>query len=394
MGIVIPENLGARMVKHRQFFALAVESLELPAVRGGLERFRDRLNPCNDDRHDPQWHRAGEDCPGPSMVSEVIPLPSGAALLVDAGDLPTPFLRSMPDALREELAASGVASAAVRLVEDSHVHDVVLAARNAVLLVAVGVQDPARPRPLRPVPSHWADIGLEWLGDGRKEASVDLIDIGPVTDASVCAVTRGTSSDVSVVSEGRGSSVRLFYTSPSQLWPYVVFGVAGDDAEGAGRWQVVDELMALARRLAPEVAYAFLDFQPDFRRVGGPYRPPRPPIDPAKPNRTPTLMKEHVLLGSEVLFEAFPYMVLTEHHVDRLRDAPVDARPIDGATPARYEVLFDPLDDWLPESPRHDAAVLAARWALAPAIMTSTEALWESRSRTAGPPNRGDPPTA
>jgi hypothetical protein len=382
MGIVIPDNLGARMAEHRQFFALAVESLELPAVLRGLERFRDRLYPCDDDRHDPQWHRPGEDCPGPSMVSEVIPLPAGAALLVDAGDLPKQFLHLLPDALREELAAAGVSSATVRLAEDSHVHEVVLGARNAVLLVAVGRQDPARRRPLQPVPAHWADLGLAWLGDGPKEASVDLVDVGSVSDASVCAVTRASAAAVSVVSVGPGSSVRLFYTSPSQLWPYVVFGAAGDDLHGEQRLQVVDDLVALARRLAPEVAQAFLDFQPDFRRVGGPYRPPHPPIDPAKPHKTPTMQTEHAILGSEILFEAFPYMVLTQHHVDRLGGA-VDVHRIEGVEPARYEVRFDPLDDWLPDSPRHDDAVLAARAALAPAIMTTTEALWETRSRRA-----------
>lgn len=383
MTVALPAGLAKGMIRRRQSFVLVVDAPDMLMARQALADFRERLWPCpSEDEHDPRWHRSEEDCPGPKLVSDVIPLPTGGAILVDAGDTPDGFLRTVPDLLRSELERAGLETASVRLATDTGLIDELWRARHVVLLLAVPLQED--PSSARAVPTEWIEAGTEWLGGGPARAIVGPVDVGVVTDASVCEAARLGNGTVELVSGDPGSSFRLFFTS-DRYHPFVAFVAGGEAMDAAARVEAAEALVELARRLAGSVGLAFISFEPDLHRLGPHYRPPHPPLDATGgPAGTPvfaTLSSDYLLLSSEIVLDAFPYQVLTAAHVERLGPA-ADLVPIEGVDPPRFELRLGEFAEWLPEDPARDAAIAAGRTRLASAMIDDLTALQEVRART------------
>jgi hypothetical protein len=102
---------------------------------------------------------------------------------------------------------------------------------------------------------------------------------------------------------------------------------------------VVEAFTALARRLAAEVAYAFVDVSPTFLRFAGLHHPLEPFCD-------------------EAVFDGFPYQVLGPGHLERLGGPPAGARMLAGG---RVEVAAGDLAPWIDEGTGGRGANLGPR---------------------------------
>ena len=100
---------------------------------------------------------------------------------------------------------------------------------------------------------------------------------------------------------------------------------AGGPGASADLSVIFAGFVALARGLAAEVAYGFVDVAPTFLRLAGVHHPLEPFCD-------------------EVAFEGFPYQVLGSGHLRRLGGPPPGARPLEGG---RVEVDVDDLGAWI-----------------------------------------------
>lgn len=118
-------------------------------------------------------------------------------------------------------------------------------------------------------------------------------------------------------------------------------------AVGAGGPGTVDrlprtlrELIDLARRLAGDLAYGFVDVAPSFLRFAGARHPLEPFCD-------------------EAVFDGFAFQMLGPGHLDRLGGSPPGARP---AAAGRVELALPDLDRWVVDQATAAVTSPAGRW--------------------------------
>jgi hypothetical protein len=113
-------------------------------------------------------------------------------------------------------------------------------------------------------------------------------------------------------------------TSPSQSHLALGAGGPGTTDQLPG---IFDGLRALARHLAGDMAYGFVDLSPSFLRFAGARHPLEPFCD-------------------EAVFDGFAFQVLGPGHLDRLGGAPPGAQPV-GVD--RVELSIPDLERWVVE---------------------------------------------
>ena len=240
-------------------------------------------------------------------------------------------------------------------------------------------------------PSHWVGEAATWLvedlaPDHALWAEVGLVDLGlPAADAAafleqqrrhrrsplvVAADPRpdDAADHHGLCGDGTGSQgddrpVRAVALCSGPLSSHLALGAGGPGAED-DLVSLVEGFTVLARRLASDAAYAFVDVSPTFLRFAGASHPLE-------------------LFCDEAVFDGYPYQVLGPGHLARLGGPPPGARPV---APGRVELAALDLPAWVasgagirPASPGNRAVRAPMRSALAPCIDLDGHTLRQER---------------
>jgi hypothetical protein len=161
------------------------------------------------------------------------------------------------------------------------------------------------------------------------------------------------------------------------LRPNLALAAGGPDATDAELLEHFERLKQVARRLAPELAYAFVSLEDDFSAFSRAHH--WPPWNLTRGAKRSWYRLNHVC--DELCVDVFPYQVLSPGHVVRLGGAPSGARSLPGG---RVELAAGDPYAWLPENPLRDDAVAAAREVLAPCLEDENAVLEERLRHTQG----------
>ncbi len=287
----------------------------------------------------------------PKYVSEVYRTREGPFLMIDGGYTPAGLLRTIPDIIARHLAEAGVGEARIVSPPEGGPLDVLGKLPRAVVLRLFAQPSASLRRPPA-VPASWLEEAEAWVSEGLDsddelwaavvsvQFPLGLSDVRPFLDG--CAETRaGLATLVAgdLKAHIRGANC-CFYGLPTLA--LAGGGPAATDAELLG---TMDALIEVARRLAPEVAYAFVSISLTF----GGFRAIYPGSEWYRSGGEAPEMVE--VLCDEVVLEAFPYQVLGPGHLERLGGAPQGARPLAGG---KVELpLFEP-EAWLLDESSHE----------------------------------------
>ena len=201
------------------------------------------------------------------------------------------------------------------------------------------------------LPSAWLDEAVAWCIDGAAGDACLWADIGGIYfPLAACELSdflrRCRRSSVLSVTVYAGEDGRLRAVNGRFLGivPSLSLAAGGGSRGEAELLGLFDDLKQIARRLAPELAHAFVAIQPTFLFAPHDYTSSYYEEGGAAPNLVEKLCSEYV-------FDAFPYQVLGPGHLRRLGDLPAGIRSLDGG---RAELgIGDPaswlLDPWLSE---------------------------------------------
>ncbi|HEV8624825.1 MAG TPA: hypothetical protein VG034_10250 [Acidimicrobiia bacterium] len=304
-------------------------------------------------------------------MTEVIPFPSGPFILIDGGNLPESFLRTLPDILAEDLAAVGVLGAVVASPRGGGPLDGFREVPSAVSLVVLPPPGDV-PWPPPTLPSHWLEVALSWLDPSEQETIRVAAVLQSVIDLStlpqLLAAMANAQESVRIV---QGDLDRLVHAvAINHLpYPYIVLAAGGPEMEPVQTAKLAEELREVARRLASEAGYAFITIESDFRLFGsGEHALWRADPDDWKNRASFEAIDD---INDTVLLDAFWYQLLGARHVQRLGGVPKEGIPLARGI---VEVTFDPLEAWAPDHPEHLRILRDARAKLAPCLIAKAEA--------------------
>ncbi|MDQ6927562.1 MAG: hypothetical protein M3159_02725 [Actinomycetota bacterium] len=336
----------------------------------------------------------GRDHLGPKYVSPVFPAATGPFLVIDGSHIPDRILTGIPRIVSRHLDTAGVDDALVTVPQPGGALTFVARLPRAVVLRLVPADDVQ-------APAAWLEEAATWvqgaLGpDAELFAAIESIEFplsardgaahlrtGQRVRAERCDLLAGrhprprrprkrpevTSIDSRRVLDGLerlGGRIRVASASfASGYPPSLALGAGGPDTSDDELVALVDQLRDVARRLAPQLAYACVSIEPNFQ----------------------TLYAATSACDSYVP-DAFPYQVLGPAHVSRLGGAPSGSRPLPNG---RVELGVGAVRSWLP------SARDRARSVLAPCLLRFGEgqALLDARKNTlpaSRKPSDSEPP--
>jgi hypothetical protein len=279
-------------------------------------------------------------------VSRPAPLPEGPLLRVDDLSTRADTRRRLAEAIHEALDVAELQASRVAVLSVEGLADLDRCRRAVVLRLF--------PRPAgaagRLAPD-WIDVAAEWVfGDQRPDAPVRLRVLGverTVPAAEAAGVLHGCAAAhvwCDVVTGDISTRIRTASISFGPA-PHVAIAGGGPKCDDDGLIARYELLRSVARELAPEVAYACIDFEEtfgdlgtglsnvDWRSEGG-----------ASPNTVAGRLCDRFIP------EAFPVQILGPLHVDRLR-AERPGRSWGDILPGdRRELIIGEPIDWLPTS--------------------------------------------
>ncbi len=350
---------------------------------------------------------SAEDQLGPNYVAPVLPAASGPFLYVDAKAVPDKLLETIPDIVRRHLEQAGVPDAVVVSPPLGGTLEYLSSYPNAVLLRLYPSWTFSRERRRWRLPPEWLEEVAAWVEgglDGHDEllVAVDQMEfslalgelaffleqcqhvgpsgcdvVGAVSRIAPPAVRWGRGVPEEAVRDDAlrrlGPRLRMAKACFGVGVPNLVLAAGGPELDAEALADELERLKAVARRLAPGVAYAYATAKQRLTlqstEKGG--------WSQAAPQAAPAGVCEFVA------FDAFPYQVLGPGHVKQLGGVPDNAKPIAGN---RIELeLTEPITG-PPEVKR------VAWGALGPCLAREGEAvaLAEARRGTGAVP--GDPP--
>jgi len=127
--------------------------------------------------------------------------------------------------------------------------------------------------------------------------------------------------------DDQGRPLRALALSSGPLQSHLALGAGGPGA-APHLPAIFDGFTSLARRLAADLAYGFVELAPTFLRFTGASHPLEPYCD-------------------EAVFDGFPYQALGPGHLARLGGPPPGARPLEGG---RIELAVGHLSEWISEA--------------------------------------------
>lgn len=310
-------------------------------------------------------------------VSPVIPTPDGPVVSIDAPGAPRWVLEGIPEVLARCLRDAGVTEATV-VALGGNLFDGTLwkGLREPARAVTLRLYPPPPPfdgRTVSTVPDHWLAMAHDWLRDGsadgaRVRASVSGIEFDTTIDAvpALWQTGRGARADTIVASGDLRHRIRGVNTTFMAFEHNLALGEGGPDIGDEGLVDIAEHFAEMARRLASEVAHAFVN-------IGGHH------AFASAYNCGPWGQAMGFELNSdEFLFDGFAWQMLGPGHVQRLGGVPPGARALDGG---RVELAIGAWRDWFPEDPdRRTAVQEQARGSLAPLLSKSAmDELWRAR---------------
>lgn len=295
------------------------------------------------------------DALGPNYVAPVLPAATGPFVYVDAKSVPSRLLKTIPEIVRRHLEQVGVVEAEIVVPPPGGTVEYLRWYPNAVVLRLYPVASPAGDARVLQLPPAWFGEAVAWVGGGLGERGQLLLSVNgvefPLALAELsafldqcrqlrpdhCDVVAAPSpiapppavrwrpgiDDLRAKEEGLarlGGQLRLAKLCLAFEPPSLVLAAAGPQLGAPQLAAEMDELKRVARRLAPQVAYAFMTGRETLSvqsvETAG--------WSPAAPQAAPARLSEHVV------FDAFPYQVLGPGHVKRLGGAPAGARALAG----------------------------------------------------------------
>jgi hypothetical protein len=369
MAVRVDEGVADRVVEDRGGYLQAQVRSGFEVARLALERAAEEIASL-----DAGWESAIGLGPGhantPNYVSQVSDSPIGPYVYIDAKHMPDEFLRRYPQVVADHLTRAGVADALVTSPLVGGPLDDLLTLPRALTLHA-------RTSNRGSLPGGWLADAVAWVRD-RSDASALMAGAGPVQlsttpdQAAELLDTCNRSGSAWLLASGDLQRRALAAHGEYQLGPELVVAAGGPgvgDRELAG---LAEELRALARRLAPDIAHGFIAMEPGFGDLlAGPHQ-----LDADQADQDPVATAR---LADVLVPDAFWYQVLSPGHLRRLGAAPAGARPLPGG---RAELtLGDPVA-WI--AGRGDAGLRAVgRQRLGRLLATRVDArrMWEERRR-------------
>ena len=306
-----------------------------------------------------------------AYISEPVPTSTGAFITVDTDDLPASLLARLPKAVAEAVTAAGLSDGEVRVpsVEGGPFNS----APESVGVVARLHFVAAPWSPSQEIAWPWAGVaeafllgdghdevwvmdgGFQWSTDGRRfKSSLQRVAPLPSARTFVSGPMDGDFRVVGTFNYGSSSMMSLAYGS--------ALGTAEITEEKFAK------LRAIVREAAPGLVYASINFE---------QKPQRSPVysayDAARRGRLadyPDITKVAPLLD-RVVFDAFPYQLVSEGHINRLGrlDSPAETRNV---APGRWEISFGSFSSWVTAP---DPLWERGREILAPCIVNNRQAV-------------------
>lgn len=322
------------------------------------------------------------DTNGPTYISAVTRMPSGAYLSVDGGSTPLDLLTTIPDIVARCLTESGVKAAVVSVpisVQHPLYDEIGRDLRRAVVL-HLFLRHPSIGQlvrqPWTKVPPAWLELAGSWVTEGYASADPVVAQIGspifPITAAEVLeAFERSRSSGSAMFASAQDEVLRAAQAN-FIFQPWVSLGYGGPGASDDQLLAAVRQLARIAGGLDPAPAYAFVSLEENFQalqRAAGVWYP-----------RGLSDSQRVQDLVDEIVLDGFPFQLLGPHHLARLRHAgtleapavPCQLRELPGG---RAELWIGELADWRLDHPARLHIKQAARAVLQPCLMTPDQSL-------------------
>jgi hypothetical protein len=330
MAVEIANGTGQRLVRNR---ASAIVQVRSPQTGASVRALASAL--------------AGIGA-GPKYVSDVIPTPDGAMVLLDLGeDLPAAAVRGIPELVAEALRREGVTDALVCCPRGG---------RKLSRLYAGPLDDNTYPRgpamllwapptyvTNAPVPAGWVDAAMSWLsGPGGVETiGVDLLGVEFTLDVDgarrLLRQIIDARASVMLVAGDMRRRVRTAHAS-TIFTSRLTLGERGPEVTDDDRVRGAEELAALGRRMSSDVEYAATDLDVGWL------------FSASYQNGTSCGMFEH--RGTVLVEGGYWWQILGEGHRARLAD-PSGLTPL--PAPGRYELRCGTPEQWLPGQPSRAA---------------------------------------
>jgi hypothetical protein len=364
MTLEIKRGTSRRIIQDADGFTLQVQvddptSQELAEM--ALEHLRSQLEGLNDE--DDNDDEPGDETPSPNFVSEVIRLPSGPFLYVDAHEMPKRVIGTIPDVLLDLLESLGVKEGKVCVPSyDAQNHASKVGRLREPLAV---VAFPRTGDRTNPFPPEWFALAEQWLLGGSTTATV-----GAIVHAVTFDVVAGQVG-VLLHQLGNSAGIRLATKANRTIRfvdfhkvgrPRLVLAVGGQPlgTEGPDTDMEFAGLLAVLTDLAKEDAFGFLTLETDMLML---YRYVHIPPD-VSGAPMPAIPDFVARFADSVLFDAFPAQILGPQHRQRL--ANLDLEWLRDVSPTRDLLLLPaPLEEWRPGSPQYETTMRHFRQLLA-----------------------------
>lgn len=355
MGIRVARGVATRIREDHANLTIQVQqAAPLEAAVSGLERARaDIWNLDGGWRSVPNL--TPRDRNNPSYVSEVLPARTGPFIFIDGAYTPQRLLRTIPDIVADRLAEAGVWDAVIAAPRRGDTPLFELSSTRTVVL-RMFPPPPASLPQRSELPARWLEEACAWVRGPLGEDDDVAIDVDGMQFSLRAAEAMGfleqcrsARSGHAVLAVGPEERIRAANACFHGAEPNLAMAAGGAATSEQELVEVFQRLRGVARRLASEVAYAFISIEPNFiffvssahetewyRAHGGGY---------------PGTL-EHIC--DEWVFDAFPYQILGPGHLSQLGGPLPAARPL---AAGRVEVsIQEPadwlIDPWLPDGPR------------------------------------------
>ena len=329
----------------------------------------------------------------PNSIGGVAMVPGGPFIpSINAPMVPEPELARIPDIVARHLREAGVRDAVIALPPKSGPLDDIEHAARAVML---RLYPPRRTDSLKPppLPGEWIEVAWRWLADHLVDDVVNvrasLVQF-PVLAQDLADFARRYPED--------GASIMVNGDLGSRAWGVhlnvnLVLAFGGPQASDDELVAMAEELIAIARRLAPELDLAFIDIAERF----GPFSTLSHGTSwYSSGGESPSFVE---WVCDQLCFDGFPYQVLGPGHLARLAAASPDGSPPAKLRPleaGRAELAVGELTSWLPGNPERPRVLEEARRLLAPCLLRRGESkpLRDERQRASRRTVSGDRPSA
>lgn len=379
MAVRVSRGVKSRLREYRDGIVLQIrDASDTAAAAGALADAAAEIANL-DDGWESGWGLGPGDRNGPKYVSRVMPAASGPLIVIDASGTSDDLVLGIPPIVIRHLEQAGVAHAIVDFPASADG----LVLNEVPLSVELRMYPPPPPlerlqRSRSEVPSQWIEEAAAWVeqaADGSDLLGHVIVQFPlPSGDAlDFLGRCRTQRSSAVLVGGDPAEHIRAVGGFFQGFRPHMAIAGGGPATTDDEVRATMDELIQIARRLAPTIGYAFISIEARF--LLGAHRGTEWSF---LAGGAPTEYVEKVC--DELVFDAFPYQVLGPGHLDRLsrrrswygRSRLIATRPVAGG---RAELHIGDVECWLPGSPKRSHIQEKGRKMLMPCLVGRAEAL-------------------